>query len=546
MIYKTNKLTKFYTRTASIFGIALLHNCASISPPQGGKKDVIAPKIVETKPRQGQTDVVKNTITYYFDERIDIKDLKNNLIINPKIEGEIETSADNNELVLKLPKGSLDKKVCKTFSVNLREGIKDANEGNVLKTDKLVFSNCSTIDTAKVEGFVVDAYSRDSLKNIFIGLYTYSDTLNIEAHKPDYYGFTNQKGAFFMNFIKPGIYKILAFDDKNKNLVYESKKEKLGFLTTNIHVTDSIFEKLELEVSQNDIKKPTIVSVKDDAEWTIKLDNPVKKYKIETDSTVRYKMADNNKEIIVYKNVIDTDSIPFKLYLQDSSKNDTTIFTKIIRRDTSKIKHQKNIIINKNKEEFTLNDSSKIVLKFTDPIEKINHEKIYLISDSSNTIKLTEKDLSWNNTKTLLTWKYDKSIKSLKKLIFVAEKRAFYSVKKDTNASFETMYKIVASKKEEENNFVSFIIDTKQKNFTIEILDEKGKVYYKTKNQKTFRLSNIPNGKYSLLAWIDQNEDGYWNVGHYKNNTQPEKSYLFKNIITVKTNWDIEDIHISF
>lgn len=524
----------------------LMYDCASISPPQGGKKDIIPPNIVDTKPKNYDTNVKKNTVTFYFNERIDIKDLKNHLIINPKIEGEIETNADNNQLVIKFPKTTFLNKNCKTYSIYLGDGIKDANEGNILKANKFIFSNCDRIDTAKIAGFVVDAYSRDTLKNIFIALYTNSDTLNIETQKPDYYGFTDKKGAFFIDFIKPSIYKIIAFDDKNKNMVYESKKEKLGFLQNTIIVNENIEEKIALELSQNDITKPSILSIKDDAEILIKLDNPIKEYKIDVDSTVIYKMADNKKEITIYKNIFDKDSIPIKIYLKDSSYNDTTILVKVLRTDTSKIKHTKNIIVNKNNEEQSLEDSINYTIKFTDPVIATNFNKLYIIIDSTEKVKITEKDIKWNNEKTTLNYYTRPKIKPKKELKFCVENKAFYSVKKDTNSKLEVIFKPKKDKKIEENNFVSFIINTKYKNYFIEVLDDKGKTYFKTFNNNKFRLSNIPNGKYSILAWIDENEDGYWNPGHYKNNTKPEKSYLFKNVLEVKTNWDLEDINIDF
>lgn len=543
-LLKSN-LKKYYSYLILISTITILDNCASISPPQGGLKDIKPPVIVQTRPYNNELNYKKDKIIIQFNERIDTKELKNNLIINPKIIGDYETETNNNDLVIKFPKGYLQKSNCKTFSMDFQKGIKDANEGNLLTTDKLIFSNCNSIDSGSVKGFVVDAYSRDTLKNIFIGLYSYTDTLNIDTQKPDYYGFTNEKGLFFIEFIKLGIYKILAFEDKNKNFILDSRKEKLGFLKENIMVDSSKGLKIELLLSLNDVKKPTINSIKDDAEIILKLDDVIKDYKVECDSKLYYQLAENKKEIIIYKNTFDKDTLPVKLYLQDSSLNDTIINLKILRTDTSKIKHIKNIIKNK-KEEFLFNDTISYKLSFINPVIKTDYNKLYFTKDSTEKIVLSEKNIQWNKTKDEATINYIFQKTAKKQVILTVENKAFYSVKNDTNAKVIVTYKVEKPKKIEEENYATFLINTTKRNYFVEILNDKGKIYNKTKNKKTIRLSNIPNGKYSVRVWIDENDNDYWNVGHYKNNTLPEKSLLFKNVMEVKTNWDIEDININF
>lgn len=529
--------------------LLLLKSCASISPPPGGDKDIKGPILIESRPNYGQKNYNLNKVIFEFDERIDISKLKDNLIINPILKTEYETEANVNELVIKFDNNEVNKKNgCKTFSIDLRNGVKDANEGNLFRSTPLVYSNCSEIDTLKIKGKIINAYTRDSLDNIMIGLYEISDTLNIEKTKPIYYTYSN-KGKFEIKNIKQNSYKLFAFSDLDKNQLYYSKKEKLAFLDNIIEVNkdSSIF--YELLVSKNDVIKPKLNSIKEDKEIKLVLSEAILDYKIQSETKLIHELSATRNEILIYKTTFDQDSIPIKLYLNDSSRNDTTYSFKIIRNDSSKFKHLKNIIKSSKPESGTVyNDTIRAEIQFIDPIKSIDTNSICILIDSLKTIKILNKDFKLNESNNLLSILYTKKIDFKKQFQLVIKSNSIKSYINDTNALVAIKYlaKDKLKTTEEPFNYVTMNIKTKYKNFNLEILDDKAKVYYNAKNTNKIKLENIPNGIYGLRVWIDENNNNYWDSGHYRRNIQPEKTFVFKKIMEVKTNWDIEDINIEF
>ena len=60
------------------------------------------------------------------------------------------------------------------------------------------------------------------------------------------------------------------------------------------------------------------------------------------------------------------------------------------------------------------------------------------------------------------------------------------------------------------------------------------------KNTTDFRLKNIKTGEYTIRAFQDENENGYWDTGSFMEKKQAEKSYHYYEKITIRSNWDLE------
>lgn len=60
------------------------------------------------------------------------------------------------------------------------------------------------------------------------------------------------------------------------------------------------------------------------------------------------------------------------------------------------------------------------------------------------------------------------------------------------------------------------------------------------KNTTEFNLKNIQTGEYTIRAFQDKNENGYWDIGNFSQKKQAEKTYHFHDKITIRSNWDLE------
>lgn len=59
-------------------------------------------------------------------------------------------------------------------------------------------------------------------------------------------------------------------------------------------------------------------------------------------------------------------------------------------------------------------------------------------------------------------------------------------------------------------------------------------------NISNIRLKNITTGEYVLRAFRDENKNGYWDTGNFKEKKQAEKIHYFPENITIRENWSLE------
>lgn len=93
------------------------------------------------------------TVILTFNEYIRLNNPKEEIIISPSAGKEVEIKMRKNEVSIK-PKDGWKGET--TYSIQFREGIKDASEGNAPLNLKLAFSTGDIIDSLKLSGKVFD------------------------------------------------------------------------------------------------------------------------------------------------------------------------------------------------------------------------------------------------------------------------------------------------------------------------------------------------------------------------------------------------------
>ena len=145
-------MTKFKHIAFLLASLLLLTNCAKRGTITGGKKDTIAPKIINSLPENFTTNFKGNEIKINFDELIKVKDINKQLIISPPMKKQ----------PIIVPQGSASKYISikildtlapnTTYSFNFGQSITDNNEGNPYSQFKYVLSTGSYIDSLTVVG----------------------------------------------------------------------------------------------------------------------------------------------------------------------------------------------------------------------------------------------------------------------------------------------------------------------------------------------------------------------------------------------------------
>ena len=209
--------------------LSMFQRCAQTASPPGGKKDTLTPKIVTSIPLNKSKNYTGKKIELNFNEYVTIRNLNQELLITPNV-GTYETRIRPTGVTLLLD-STLHKNT--TYTFNFRNAIEDMSERNKGKNIKLVFSTGSDIDSLQISGQVKHLETNKKLESILVGLYPYTDTLRIDQAKPYYFTKTDTSGNYQIENIAAGKYYMAAFNDINNNLVYNSNKEPVDFITQN-------------------------------------------------------------------------------------------------------------------------------------------------------------------------------------------------------------------------------------------------------------------------------------------------------------------------
>ena len=208
-------------------------SCAQQVAPQGGPKDLTAPYMVKSMPSDQSLNFRGQKIKLYFDEYIKVQKPKDNIMFSPPLANIKDVYVLGKTLIIDL-KDSLKSNY--TYELLLNDAVKDENEGNVLKQQKLSFSTGPTIDSLTIEGKLIDYLTNEPVSNAFIVLHT--DTLDSLLYNtfPVYASKTNPEGNFSFNNLKAGQYAVFALGDKNYSLKFDIVNESVGFLNQRITV----------------------------------------------------------------------------------------------------------------------------------------------------------------------------------------------------------------------------------------------------------------------------------------------------------------------
>lgn len=213
-----------------IFLLALLSSCAQVGSISGGPEDETAPKPVEElmEPQNATTNYTGNTFVIPFDEYFQLNNPAQTIRMVPP-HATVKAEMKRKTLYLSW-EDTLEANT--TYAIYLNGTVKDLNEGNDT-TLQLVFSTGAVLDTTSYTIAVVDAFSGDPLSDITVALFDPEiDRLKSLARSTE--------GVASLNYLTPGDYKILAFEDKNLDLEAQ-EDERVGFTESGLITVDTSY-----------------------------------------------------------------------------------------------------------------------------------------------------------------------------------------------------------------------------------------------------------------------------------------------------------------
>lgn len=528
-----------------VFAILILlffERCAQQVPPTGGKRDSIPPNLVESNPLNKTLNFKGKKLELFFDEYVVVDNINQKLVITPEADNPYSYKQNGMSVSLSFKNQFKDST---TYTLNFGDAIKDFAEKNPAKNLKIVFSTGNSLDSGRVYGTLKDIRTNKPIFDALVGLYNVSDTLNIAKQKPYYFSRTDSSGIFSIENIQTRQYKLIAIDDKNRNMLYNAKDERMGFLGKTITAgTDSAAYQLNMYLSDNTQLKiqRTLPKVNN---YAVVFSKPIENVQVTfvNKDSLPYLLEPNGTNLKFFNVEPHSDTTLVKLKTLDSlgitSEFEQKIAFQAQRGKTRQLDPISLSTLPESNKPVTNTFTYKMILN--KPIRAIDDQKIAIISDSLTHEPLNAFKYSWNKNRNILTIDAKSFAKDTVK--FDIPKGSIISVEGDTLPKTllrhpilnEEDYGVIRGRVTNPDTAVHFILD---------LVDEQYKVI-ETHYQSPYTFKNIPQGKYFLRITIDKNRNRRWDTGQMDKDLQPEAVYYLPDKILLKANFELNDINIA-
>ena len=534
-----------------IFFAGSLWDCANQTTPMGGPKDTIPPVLIKSIPAHKQKNYNGKSIELTFNEYIVAFNPKDEILISPSIGKEIEYKVKKNTITI-TPKYDWQENT--TYTISIREGIKDITENNPPENLRIAFSTGNTIDSLAIFGTLSMALKETVPEKITVAVYE-ADTFDIFQHTPSYFTISNKKGQFSLENLKHGNYRLYAFDDKNKNLKVESRTEKFGFLNKTI-IPDQYIDSLQIRLVNLDTRAPKLNSMRNNGLYTrLSFNKYLDKYNI-TFADLKgeiHSYGSDQTEIVIYNPSGIKDSVAFQLHGIDSVQQlvDTTLYIKNI--EPSFI--PEDFAIKSGKLKYNIKENTLIQsFQLSKPLASITYDSVFIQADSAFTLPITPADFTYDSIhKTLNLSKhipYDTLFKNpdFTKRGLILNKASFISIENDSSKASTTP---VPQVKPEQTGTLLVKAETQNEHFIVQLLSTTGEIIEEVKNVKEHSFLYLAPQNYKIRIILDINNNGRWDAGNIFNNEEPEPIVLYKTAenkyeVPIRANWELGPLLLKF
>ena len=521
--------------------LLIIQSCAQMASPPGGTKDTLAPKLVTSIPLNKSKNYKGKKLELTFNEYVNVRNLNQELLITPNI-GTYQTRIRPNGLSILLDSTLKDQT---TYTFNFRNSIEDMSERNVGKNIKLVFSTSNTIDSLSITGKIKLVDQNKAFENVLVGLYPHNDTLRIDKTKPYYFTKTDTSGIYTLENLAQGKYYMAAFIDANNNLLYNSNKEPVDFLTEpffslnknetkNFSITLQNLDPLKITKTTSTAK--TVLYEMSRGIKTLELEN--KKdliYQIEGDKNIRIYVKNQEAKDTLFLSAIVTDSlnrkikIPLKVKFRELNKKEKVTRTTL---QVSYLPAQGKYV----------SPEDSLVLGFPKPIVSWDSKRVQFNTEENETITLPDEAYLWNKYSNQLTIKRS-FLPYRDKFLLNLEKGAFVSAENDSSDLQKQAFQFQDL---EEYGSIEGRVGEQPNNYIVQLLNAANmQVLYEQNTSQKFNFLHIEPGVYMIRAIEDTNKNGYKDIGNFILKTKPENVFYLEGKVKLKANFQITDLLIS-
>jgi uncharacterized protein (DUF2141 family) len=508
-----------------VFIALLLMGCAQVGTISGGPKDERAPAPILDKmvPASATVNYTGNSFEIPFDEYFQLNNPSQTIRMVPP-HATVIAEMKKKTLFLSWV-DTLEANT--TYAIYLNGTVKDLNEGND-STLQIVFSTGNTIDSISYSIAVSDAFSGEALDNMTVALFD-SETEKLKSFSK------TKNGVATLNYLSPGTYSVLAFQDENQNLEVDNN-EMIGFpLGGAVTIDSSYFDSIPIRAyTPHASQKFEVKTFVSPAAFLLEHTASLNLYGL-IDAEINGKKANFFRDLskdAYYLVASDTlGQNPAQVVV--SHQTDSTIF-----RDTLTYRFRSNernrpVRITPLHRSSTIAPGDSLKYELFTPIDDIRDSMIsvQLLSDSTFTSSYTLKKSGHS-----FSMAFDPQVSGSVRIQFAAG--ALQTPSGPNLAFAET---VTLGKAED---FGTLLIDLSAYNEPILLELIQGQKSIRSialsKPIEPIRLSNIPPGTYTFRVIRDTNQNKIWDIGNLQNYTQPERVDVYSKPIKVRANWEVE------
>ncbi len=506
--------------------LLLLASCARQGYPTGGPKDTRPPVALECTPANESRQFAAREFVVLFDEYVVLKNPDNNVIISPPMKRKPEFSLKGKALHVRL-KDTLQEGA--TYLFQFKEAIADYTEGNLLPSFEYVFSTGTALDTMMLAGRVEDArHAKPWKETVTVLAYRGTDTM------PAFVTRCDKDGNFAFHYIPDGSYRIVAVEDKNRNLEVGAD-EAVGWLDEAVQAVDSIdsTSMAMMRISMPDVRHQRVVSSKMEARGRIVIvtAQPMLHPAVSGEQTVPHLCATGDTLTLWCVNPMCDSTV---IVLSDEGLNDTLRLRYIKpRRRPNQTQAAVPLMSSLCMGQAAYYD--RLYVAFSNPIARQAEGLQATVLDKKDSSR-THCTLTIDSTN--LRARIDATLKSGNEYQIHIPAGMFTDIY--GNATDSLRFNLTPK----DFAILTIHVDNRTKSpLVVELLDSKDTVVASLpiEGNGTLRFDHIAAGTYKLRAVVDENGDGRWTTGSYPLRRQPEVFITFDKSLQLRERWEMEE-----
>lgn len=521
----------------------LMSRCAQVVNLSGGQIDRTPPVLVKANPASGSLSFTASVIVLEFDEYIQVVDAANEVLISPRLQEAPVISVKGKKVLVDLSKQNLNPNT--SYRINFGNAIVDMNERNVLRNFEYVFSTGLSIDTLKLKGRVLQAEDNLAAADMLACLYsakTLSDSLPY-IEQPLYICKGDKNGDFQFTHLPEADYELMVIADKNRNLLYDGEKERIGFASGRIHLnkdTNVILKAFKEPPSKTFIQKASsteygkaLIILNQPGAWQLK----ALKQSQAKDILLPVSKVPQDTLVVYYRNLQDT----LSLLPGAEAKSKDTLHIRLPEARKNLLLEPRVLL-----PELPPVPKDRAVLSFNRWMDTMATKcsKMKLVMQEDSGTKILPVTGQWMNER---NFQLGNNLMANKSYSLSVDTAAFRDQQQSANLPFVSVFRTKSAL-----DFGKLILNIRfqsKQHYVVEIINERQRVVASQpvylslsgSNAVSLEFPQLLPGTYQVRIVYDDNQNQKWDSGNLVLRRQPEKISILPKQLKVIADWELEE-----